>query len=574
MPLPDWTKSYAPGVQGKIPPPSHASFPAMLRDVAGLYKDKPAFSLCLPNGFSATLSFAQCDALSDAFAAYLREGLKLQPGDRVAVQLPNCMDTPIAVYGILKAGLVLVNTNPLYTVTEMQHQFADSGAKALVIVDLFGDKVKEAIQGTQVEHVILASVTDFLPPLKRWLASFVLKFVKKQVKSCAVPHNSMGAALAQGRSALAKGAKAADWSAGLTLDSLAVLQYTGGTTGVTKGAMLSHGNLLWNIEELAEFGKVEIHKGEETLLVPLPLYHVFAFTVHLGLFHRSGCHNVLIPSPRPMSNLKEPFKRFPITWMTGVNTLYTALLNERWFNDDPPRYLRVPVAGGASLHSAVADQWKQLLGTTVYEGYGLTEASPVLCFNPIGGEVRLGTIGVPIPQTEIRLLDDQNNEVGEGAPGELCARGPQVMLGYWQRPDETAKTIIDGWLHTGDIVVIDKDGYLKIVDRKKEMIIVSGFKIFPNEVEECLSSLEGVLESGVIGVPSGETGETVRAYIVCKPGVTLTIEQVREHCKKSLTSYKVPKQVKFVTELPKSNIGKILRKDLRAMALAESAAKK
>jgi long-chain acyl-CoA synthetase len=566
----DWTKNYVAGVKAKIGPPAFANLPAMLRGVAAEFGAKPAFSICLPNGFSGTLSFSQTDSLSDAFAAYLREALKLQPGDRVAVQLPNCLDSAIAVFGVIKAGLVLVNVNPLYTVPEMRRQFADSGAKALVIADLFGNKVKEAAEGTAIEHVVTASVADFLPPLQRGLTAFVLKFVKRQVTACALPHVSMRHALALGRRALAAGAPLQAYAAGLGHESLAVLQYTGGTTGVAKGAMLSHGNLLWNIEELAEMGKSEIQRGEETLLVPLPLYHIFAFTVHFGVFYRSGCHNVLVPNPRPMSSLRPAFKKFPISWMTGVNTLYAALLNEDWFNADPPRFLRVPVAGGAALQGATAEKWKRLMGTPIYEGYGLTEASPVLCFNPIGGEVRMGTIGVPIPSTEIRLLDEQNRDVAPGEAGELCARGPQVMLGYWQRPEETAQCIVDGWLHTGDIASQDADGYLKIVDRKKDMVIVSGFKVFPNEVEDCIASLQGVLECAVIGVGSPETGEAVRAYVVAKKGVTLSVDDVRKHCKESLTSYKVPKQVRFVAELPKSPIGKILRKDLKAMAAAEA----
>jgi long-chain acyl-CoA synthetase len=573
MPYPDWTKKYAPGVRAEADRPPFEHFPQMLRSVAAQYGSKPAFSVCLPNGFSATLDYLELDALSDAFAAYLRLGLKLEQGDRVAVQLPNCLATPIAVYGVLKAGCVLVNTNPLYTVAEMQHQFKDSGAKALVIVDLFGDKVKPALEGTDVRHVILASVASFLPSWQKLLTGLVLKYVRKQVKACEVPHQSFSSALDVGRSALAAGADALSWSSRLGHASLAVLQYTGGTTGVAKGAMLSHGNLLWNIEELAELGTTEIHRGEEVLLVPLPLYHVFSFTVHLGLFYRCGCHNVLVPSPRPMSSLREPFKKFAVTWMTGVNTLYTALLHEQWFNADPPRCLRVPIAGGSALHTATADSWHKLLGSTILEGYGLTEASPVLCFNPLGAEVRVGTIGLPIPSTQVRLLSDAMQDVALGEPGELCAKGPQVMQGYWQRPDETAKVLIDGWLHTGDIAVMDADGYLKIVDRKKDMIIVSGFKVFPNEVEECIDAMEGVLESAVIGVPAGDTGEAVRAYVVCKEGVTLSIEQVRNHCKETLTSYKIPKQVRFAKDLPKSNIGKILRKDLKALALAEEAGK-
>lgn len=561
---------YAPGVRAKVETPKHPQLGALFKDIAAQYESRPAFSICLPNGFSATLSYGEIDRLSDAFAAYLRDGLKLEAGARVALQVPNSLSTPIAVFGILKAGLVLVNTNPLYTVPEMQHQFKDSGAKALVIMDLFADKIEAAIQGTSIEKIILCSISEFLPPLQRILVNFSLNFVTHQVKKTTLPHLRFGQALEAGKKILAAAPqKLQSYSVGINPQSLAMLQYTGGTTGVAKGAMLSHSNLLWQIEELYELGKDIVLMGQDTLLVPLPLYHIFSFSVHFGMFYRCGCHNVLIPNPRPMSNLKAAFKKFPINWMTGVNTLYAALLNESWFRAEPPRYLRYAIAGGVTLHHSVAQHWKELLGSPVIEGYGLTEASPVVCFNPMGGQVKEDSIGIPIPNTEVRLMDEKNQEVSEGDPGELCVQGPQVMQGYWQHPDESAQVLIDGWLHTGDIAVMDADGYFKIVDRKKDIIIISGFKVFPNEVEDCLANLEGVAESAVIGVPQGDKEELVRAYIVLKTGSSLSYEQIREHCRKSLTSYKVPKEVRFVTDLPKTNVGKILRKDVKAMALQE-----
>lgn len=523
MPHPDWTRLYPAGSRPRIDSLPYHSIPEAVRHYASLWGDKPAFSVCLPNGAGCTLSFNEIDRLSDAFAAYLREDLGLQPGDRVAVQMPNCMDAPIADLGIFKAGLVLVNTNPLYTAPEMNHQFKDSGAKAVVIIDLFGDKLKAALEGTQVKHVILTSLTDFFPPLKRMIINFVLKYVKKQVPACAVPFTRMGDGLGLGKARLAGGLDVKAYANGLDESTVAILQYTGGTTGVSKGAALTHGNILWNMACMYEFGKNGIVDGQETMLTALPLYHVFAFTVNFITFFKAGAHNILVPSPRPISNLKAAFHKFPITWMTGINTLYAALLNEKWFNENPPRHLKIAVAGGAALHQAVAEKWKQLLGIAVYEGYGLSESSPVLTFNPMTEKNKLGTIGVPIQNTEIVLKDDAGNEVAMGEPGELCAKGPQVMKGYWEKPEETAKTIKDGWLHTGDVAVMDELGYFKIVDRKKDMINVSGFKVFPNEVEDALSKLDGVLESAVIGVPSGEAGEAVRAYVVLKPGASSTL---------------------------------------------------
>ncbi|MES2200858.1 MAG: AMP-binding protein [candidate division FCPU426 bacterium] len=561
---PDWTLQYSTETPKHLDSMPFASLADLARQMTKLYGPKTAFTLCLPNGSGASLSYTQLDHYSDAFAVWLREEAGLAPGSRVALQMPNCLAYPVAAFGVFKAGMVLVNTNPLYTAPEMEHQFADSGAEALVIIDLFADKLEGILKNTKIKKVVLASLTDFMPPFEKALIGFVLKFVKRQVPRCKVPH------LAFVDTLKADGQKALAYASNIGLETLAALQYTGGTTGVSKGAMLSHGNLLWDMELSYQFARSKVTLGKEVVLTPLPLYHVFAFTVNLLVFFRSGAQNVLIPSPRPPSNLKAAFKKYPITWMTGVNTLYKALLRETWFVKNPPRFLKDCVAGGAALHSAVAEQWKQLFGDPVYEGYGLSEASPVLSFNPLSGNNRIGTIGVPLSNTDIKLVDESGQEVALGQAGEICAKGPQVMQGYWGQPEETAEVLKGGWLATGDIGVMDADGFIKIVDRKKDMINVSGLKVFPNEVEECLNGMPGVLEAAVIGVPYGETGEAVRAYLICKPGATVSIEEVREFCKTRLAHYKIPKQLRLRTELPKTPVGKILRKVLKAEAAEES----
>jgi long-chain acyl-CoA synthetase len=551
-----------------MPPLPYRHLPELFRAMTAEHGRNPAYSICLPNGASATLSFEQMDLQSDAFAAYLRETLKLQAGDRVGIQLPNCLAYAVAAFGILKAGCVLVNCNPLYTPAELEHQLQDAGATVLVSIDLFADKLATLKANTPVQHVVLAKLTEFFPFFEAAVIGIVLKYVRKQIPPCPVAVTPFAKAMAEGR---AQAAKAPAYAAALTPDSLAALQYTGGTTGVSKGAMLSHKNLLSNVEQAYQFCKHRITQGQEVVLAPLPLYHVFSFTVNLLTFFRTGAHGILVPNPRPISNLKAVFKKYPLTWMTGINTLYAALLSEKWFKAAPPQDLKVAIAGGAALQGAVSERWRVLIGDPVTEGYGLTESSPVVCFNPLG-EGRAGYIGVPLPGIDIKLIKEDGSEAAPGEAGELCVQGTQVMQGYWKRPEESAQVLVDGWLHTGDVAVLEADGFVKIVDRLKDMIVVSGFKVFPNEVEDCLAHLEGVAECAVIGVPSGDSGEAVKAFIVTRPGVTLSIEQVREHCKKSLTNYKVPKFVEFRADLPKTNVGKILRKDLRKEELAKQAA--
>ncbi|HEX6747671.1 MAG TPA: AMP-binding protein [Longimicrobium sp.] len=565
-----WTDHYVQGTKTDIAPIQYKHLPDMFRYVASQFGHRTAFTQCMPNGMDASLTYAETDRLSDAFAAYLRETVGLEAGDRVAVQLPNCLGYIVAAFGILKAGCVLVNTNPLYTPPEMTHQFSDSGAKALVILDMFADRLPSVIPATKIETVVLVSIAELFSPFKRTLVRTVLKYVKKEIPKPKVEHTPFSAALKAGQAAV-KTARVPHYVAHIELDDVAVLQYTGGTTGVSKGAMLTHRNLLANTMQLEEVSQHFLRTGEECVLTALPYYHIFAFTVNLLLFYALGARDVMVPSPRPITNLKKAWEKYPISWFTGVNTLYNALLNEEWFRENPPKHLVASLAGGMALHSAVAARWKEVTGTPVVEGYGLTETSPVVTFNPIGGTVKDGTIGVPLPSTDLVLVDETGTPVAEGEPGEILVKGPQVMPGYWNRPDETAKVVdADGWIHTGDIATMDGDGYVRIVDRKKDMILVSGFNVYPNEVEEVIAQLPEVAEVGVIGVPDERTGEAVKAVVV-KKSPALTAEDIIRHCREQLTSYKVPKQVEFRAELPKSNVGKILRKDLRA---AERAAEK
>jgi long-chain acyl-CoA synthetase len=527
------------------------------------YAAQPAFTAVLPNGMFGSMSFAQVQHYSDAFAVYLRERLGLQPGDRVALQLPNSLAYPLCAFGVLKAGLVLVNVNPLYTAAEMHHQLEDSGARAIVIMDMFADKLAVALEQTAVEHVIIARLTDFFPAIPGFIAYNVLKYWHRRIPACPMEATPLRQVLAQGEALLAEHA-AATYSAELTPTSLAALQYTGGTTGVSKGAMLTHGNLLANVAQLDAHVRERVDHGRECALAALPLYHIFAFTANLLYFFHVGAHNILVASPRPLSNLQRAVENYPITWIPGVNTLFNGLLNEEWFADYPPPTLRGSLAGGMALHEAVAQRWERVTRTPVIEGYGLTEAAPVVTLNPLDAGNRAGTIGRPLQATSVQLLDEQGREVEPGQPGELVVRGPQVMAGYWGRPEETAQVLRDGWLYTGDIAIQEADGFLRIVDRKKDMILVSGFNVYPNEVEECIAAMPGVAEVAVIGVPAGAAGEAVRAYVVPTPGATLTPDAVRAHCREFLTAYKVPREVVLRAELPKSPVGKVLRRELRA----------
>lgn len=567
-----WTAFYGDNVRADIGGGSYRNLPDLIRSVADTYGKAKAFTAVLPNGMNGTLTFKQVDEMSDALAVYLREVAGLAAGDRVAVQMPNCLGFPVAAFAIFKAGCVLVNVNPLYTTEEMAKQFEDAEPHALIIIDLFADKISGATKGHPIPNVIVTRVAEFFPAAPRGIVGLVQKYWDRSVKPIEVAHTRLPAAIAAGRAHIKSDKIEVDkYAQEVTLDDLAVLQYTGGTTGVAKGAMLTHGNLILNMEQAMELLGRDIVKGEETIMTALPLYHIFAFTVNMLAFYWLGARNILIPNPRPLSNLKRAFENYKITWMSGVNTLFNGLTNEVWFQDTPPKHMKFAGAGGMALQSAVAERWKEIAGCEVVQGYGLTETSPVLTFEPLGA-ARPGTIGIPVPSTEVACFSEDGEILPQGETGEIAARGPQVMKGYWKKPEETSKVMNGEWFLTGDIGVMDEDGYFRIVDRKKDMVVVSGFNVYPNEVEDCLAKHDDVIEVAVIGVPDGATGEAVKAFVVAAKDSGLSKDTVRNYCKEHLTAYKVPKQVEFRDELPKSNVGKILRKDLRAEELAKIAA--
>jgi long-chain acyl-CoA synthetase len=561
-----WTAYYGPSARKEIESAHHRTIGDMVSAVAHLYPKRQAFTACLPNGMNGSLTFAQVDEMSDALAVYLRETAGLNQGDRVALQVPNGLSFPVAAFAVFKAGCVLVNVNPLYTAEEMARQFADAKPQALIVVDMFAEKLTQALQGHPIPNIIITQVAEFFPAMPRGIVRLVQKHWDRTLAPIALPHIRLPEAIEAGRQQrINQSIVVEEYSAALSPDDTACLQYTGGTTGVSKGAMLTHANLLVNMEQTMEMID-GVEKGKETALTALPLYHVFAFTVNLLGFYSLGARNILIPNPRPLTNLKRALENYPITWMSGVNTLFNGLNNETWFQDSPPKYLKFASAGGMALQSSVAARWEDVTGKPVLEGYGLTESSPVITFNPLG-KTRPNSIGIPVPSTDLRCLDEDGTEVPQGEPGELAARGPQIMKGYWEKPDETAKTMLGDWLLTGDIGVMDKDGYFSIVDRKKDLIIVSGFNVYPNEIEDCLAAHPGILEAAVIGVPDGASGEAVKAFVVLRDH-TLTSVAIRTYCKEHLTGYKVPKTVEFRDDLPKSNVGKILRKDLRSEEIA------
>ncbi len=571
-----WVKLYSPAQlalhQGQAKSSHHwHSIPEMLSESAAKYGAQKAFTTCMPNGMNGSLTYAQVDEMSTAFAHYLRAELGLQAGDRVAVQMPNCLSLPVAVMGVLKSGCILTSVNPLYKRREMKHQFCDAGVKAIIVCDMFTDKLQDILEQTPIKHVVVSSLAQWFPPVVRGVLKLVLKYWNQVIPKHQLSHHDMDQALNLGRQRQKEqNLNIKDYWQGLTRADTALLQYTGGTTGVAKGAVLSHGNLLGNVEQMDSLVQGHLLSGQETVLTALPLYHIFAFSVNLLEFWHQGAHNILVPSPRPIQNCQRAFDNYPISWMTGVNTLYNALLNEEWFTAFPPKHLKVALAGGAALHATVAERWEKAINCPLVEGYGLTESSPVLCFNPLTAP-RPDCIGIPTPGTQMRLVDDQGQTVPLGQPGELIAKGVQIMQGYWQQPEETAHALRDGWLYTGDIAIMQPDGRLRLVDRKKDLILVSGFNVYPNEVEEAIAGLEQVQESAVVGVPDPLTGEQVQAYVVLREE-GLDAATLIKHCKKELAAYKIPKKVVFVAELPKTPVGKVLRKDVRAMALGQSTA--
>ena len=550
-----WLAAYPQGVPSDIDPTAYPSLVALMEESFAKYADRPAYSF-----MGKSISFADTDRASRAFAGYL-QGLGLVKGDRVAVMMPNCPQYPITVAAILRAGLILVNVNPLYTARELEHQLKDAGAKAMVIMENFGTTLQSCLAATPVKSIVLASMGDRLGTLKGALVNYVVRNVKKLVPAFSLP----GAV--RFNDALAQGAGRTLAAPAIGPDDVAVLQYTGGTTGVSKGAVLLHRNVIANVLQSEVWNQPvmdSIPKGEQsTTVCALPLYHIFAFTVGMMLSMRTGGLLILIPNPRDLPAVLKELSKHTIHSFPAVNTLFNGLANHPDFDTVNWKNLKVSIGGGMAVQSAVAKLWLEKTGCPICEGYGLSETSPSASCNLTTSKEFTGTIGVPLPSTWFKLLDDDGNEVGPGVPGEIAIKGPQVMAGYWQRPEETAKSMTaDGYFKTGDIGTVDERGFFKIVDRKKDMILVSGFNVYPNEIEDVCAGLPGVLECAAVGVPDAKTGEAVKLVIV-KKEPALTEQQVRDYCRANLTGYKQPKVVEFRTELPKTPVGKILRRELR-----------
>ncbi len=549
-----WLNRYPVDVPAEINPDRYGSLIDLFEHAVLRYARQTAFI-----NMGQRLSFSQLDSRSRSFAAYLQQGLGLQKGDRVALMMPNLLQYPVALFGILRAGMVVVNVNPLYTPRELEHQLRDSGASAIVIVTNFAHTLERVVANTRVKHVVLTSLGDQLSAAKGTLVNFVVKYIKKMVPTYHLP----GAV--SFRQALQSGAQMEYVKPHIVNDDLAFLQYTGGTTGVAKGAMLSHRNMQANLEQTkATYGSL-LKAGKETVVTALPLYHIFALTVNCLLFIELGGANLLITNPRDIPGLVKELGKYPFSAITGVNTLFNALLNDAAFNRLDFSSLSLSAGGGMPIQKAVAERWEKLTGHYLLEGYGLTECSPLVSVNPHDIQCHNGSIGLPVPSTDIMLVDDAGNETAAGEPGELCIKGPQVMSGYWQRPQDTAEVLKNGWLRSGDIVTVDDEGFLRIIDRKKDMILVSGFNVYPNEIEDVLMLHPKVAEAAAIGVPDDVAGETVKICVVRKDA-SLTADEVIAHCKNHLTGYKVPKIIEFRNELPKTNVGKILRRQLREEA--------
>jgi long-chain acyl-CoA synthetase len=546
-----WFKNYLPGVNQEIDVNLYQSTTAVFDEAAAKYRDQKAFT-----NMGVSMSFHDLDVAAGNFASFLQHELKLKKGDRIALQMPNILQFPVALFGAHRAGLIVVNTNPLYTAAEMKHQFKDAGVKAIVILANFAHLLENILQETKIESVVVTEMGDLFPFPKNLLVNSVVKYAKKMVPAYNLPQAYTF------RRAMEIGKQKTYETVSVGHNDIAFLQYTGGTTGVSKGAILTHKNIIANMLQIVEWMKPVLVAGQETIVTPLPLYHIFSLTVNCLTLMKYGAENLLITNPRDIPGFIKTLRTHRFTVITGVNTLYNALMNHPDFEKIDFSKCKISVAGATALQKAVADKWVAKTKTTLFEGYGLTEASPVVCCNPLPTGSIVGTIGVPVPSTDVKLVDDNGKEVGLGESGELCCRGPQVMQGYWQRADETAKVIKDGWLYTGDVAVMSPDGYFKIVDRKKDMILVSGFNVYPNEVEDVIATHPGVLEVAAVGVPDEKSGETVKVFIV-KKDPQLSSSDVISHAKKSLTNYKVPKHVEFRTELPKTNVGKILRRALR-----------
>ena len=557
-----WNDKRPAGVPSTIDIHAYTSVVEVFERSCKRFADRPAFS-----NLGVTLTYAELERYSAAFAAWLQQHTDLVPGDRIAVQMPNVLQYPIAVFGALRAGLVVVNTNPLYTEREMRHQFKDSGARALVYLNMFGKRVQEVLPDTGIEYLIEAKMGDLLPAAKGWLVNTVVDKVKKMVPAYALPQAvSFKQVLRQGRGQAHKPVP-------LNLDDIAVLQYTGGTTGLAKGAMLSHGNLVANmLQVLACFsqhgpdGQKLIKDGQEVMIAPLPLYHIYAFTANCMCMMVTGNHNVLITNPRDIPGFIKELGKWRFSALLGLNTLFVALMDHPGFRQLDFSALKVTNSGGTALVKATAERWESLTGCRIVEGYGLTETSPVASTNPYGKLARLGTVGIPVAGTAFKVIDDEGNELALGERGELCIQGPQVMKGYWKQPEATAQSLdAEGWFKTGDIAVIDPDGFTRIVDRKKDMIIVSGFNVYPNEIEDVIMGHPQVANCAAIGVPDERSGEAVKLFVVAREG-GLDVDELKAYCKANFTGYKVPKHIVLRESLPMTPVGKILRRELRDIA--------
>ena len=554
-----WLQSYQKGVPAEVDLSEFQSLGELFEKSVGQYRDRAAYI-----SMGAQITYGELDKLSRDFAAYLQSVLKLPQGTRVALMMPNVLQYPICIFGALRAGYVVVNVNPLYTPRELEHQLKDSGAEVIVILENFAVTLEQVVARTPVKHIVVARLGDMLPFPKGAVVNFVVKYVKKMVPAWTLTR------AVNFRTALGKGASAELKSVSVQQEDLAFLQYTGGTTGVSKGAMLLHRNILANLAQAHAWIKPALGDEQHMVVTALPLYHIFALTANCFTFFKIGASNLLIVNPRDIPGFVGELAKHRFTVITGVNTLFNALLNNDAFCALDFGHLKVTLGGGMAVQKAVAERWKQVTGKPLIEAYGLTETSPAATINPLDIPAYTGAIGVPISSTEVAIRDDAGKDVPLGERGELCIRGPQVMKGYYNRPEETAKVIMpDGFLLTGDIAVMDEKGFVRIVDRKKDMILVSGFNVYPNEVEDVVAQHAGVLEVAAVGVPHEKSGEVVKIFVV-KKDPALTAEVLIAHCREHLTGYKVPGQVEFRSELPKTNVGKILRRELRDEATKKS----
>ena len=549
-----WLKNYPPGIPEEINTDEYQSLGEMFQKSVDKYRDRPAYT-----NLGRTLSYDEVDQMTQDFAAYLTQVAGLKQGDRIAIMMPNLLQYPIALFGALRAGLIVVNTNPLYTDRELEHQLKDSDAKAIVILENFAGTLASILHGTEVKTIITTQIGDLAGFPKSLLVNFVVKYVKKMVPPFTLPASAI-----KFNDVLAQGKDKPFSDAQMKHDDVAFLQYTGGTTGVAKGAALTHENMIANLLQVKAWASNEINEDHEVFITALPLYHIFSLTAN-AFSLTLGAKSVLITNPRDMVGFVKELGNEKFTFISGVNTLFNGLLNTPGFDQLDFSHLKLVLGGGMAVQESVAHEWKKVTGTTLIEAYGLTETSPGVCVNPTNNEHYSGNIGLPLPSTDICVKDENGKELGFNEPGELCVKGPQVMQGYWNRPKETANVMDeDGWLHTGDVAVIDEGGFVKLVDRLKDLIIVSGFNVYPNEVENVVASHPKVLEVGAIGVPHKKSGETVKLFVVKKDD-SLTKEELINFCRQQMTGYKCPKHIEFVEDLPKSNVGKVLRKDLRKL---------